>query len=370
MVYSNELVSILRQIIKDIDTVSLITHLPLDDIFTVDYSDKDDYIKILPTKRLKSSTVRLRSALLCSLDHDIYDGIRNKVDESKISHNRNINYSTTIFRIIDFYNGPNKYVDTHDILHLESIDGEYQILHILNKRGDESLIFTEVKGEQEVKLGRFLSRLFDTKEAKESWLLQGTNKNKLIEEYVNSYKSYKDYIKSIDKYISVVSGTDLVKWYHEDMYEKRQGTLSNSCMRYDKCQEYFNIYTDNDVQMLILKNETGKLIGRSLLWETNEGKYMDRVYGQDHIQILFRKWATENGYELRYDLGSKVSKTVKADLFGKFPYMDTFRFMYGDAELMGMQEVEITNVEPKINQKFHIFNDTNGGFVKNQMYRE
>jgi hypothetical protein len=371
MVYSNELVSILRQIIKDIDAVSLITHLPLDDIFYVDYSDKDDYIKIISTNRLKSCIVRLRTSLLCDLNHDIYDDIINKIDTSKISHNKNINYSTNRFRIINLYKGSNKYEKSHDILHLESIDDEYQILHVLNKQRDESLIFTEIKGEQEVKFGRFLSRLFNTKEAKESWFLcEEANKNKLIEKYVNSYKSYKAYIKSINKYISVVSGNDLIKWYHEDRYEKNQGTLSNSCMRYDKCQEYFNIYTDNDVHMLILKNEAGKLIGRSLLWETNEGKYMDRIYGQDHIQILFKKWATDNEYELRYDLGSKVSKTIKANLFGKFPYMDTFKFMYGDAELMGMQEVKITNIEPKINQKFHICNNTNGEFVKNQIYSE
>ena len=42
--------------------------------------------------------------------------------------------------------------------------------------------------------------------------------------------------------------------------------------------------------MLILTNAEDKLVGRCLLWETNKGQYMDRIYSNDHILNLFKKW--------------------------------------------------------------------------------
>lgn len=375
MTISRELRSFLSQSIKNNDFYSTIVSTDLEDLFYVDYSDKEDYVTFIPTKKIKDLIVRINSFLLCEISHDIYDKIRSMIDISKIDHQHDNTNSQ--YKIIDLYKdcGP-KYSDSYYLLHLESVDTGKQKIHIVNKREDTTIELISKEKLQEVKIGRFLSKITDHPHFNimfgpgNNYDSKPINKNKLIEETVNSYKSYKKYLNSIEEYLSVVKGEDIKTWYHEDKYEPRSGTLSNSCMRYDRCQDYFNIYINNGVEMLILKNEQGKLIGRALLWETNEGKYMDRIYGKDHIQILFKKWATDNGYDLRFDLGSKVTKSVNVNLQDKFPYMDTFKFMFNalyDKE--GLQEVLLTNNEPTERTMLDILNDTNGSYTKNHTWR-
>ena len=370
MTISRELRSFLSQSIKNNDFYSTIVSTDLEDLFYVDYSDKEDYVTFIPTKKIKDLIVRINSFLLCEISHDIYDKIRSTIDISKIDHQHDNNNNQ--YKIIDLYKdcGP-KYSDSYYLLHLESVDTGKQKIHIVNKREDTTIELISKEKLQEVKIGRFLSKITDHPHFNIMFGPGNTiNKNKLIEETVNSYKSYKKYLNSIEEYLSVVKGEDIKTWYHEDKYEPRSGTLSNSCMRYDRCQDYFNIYINNGVEMLILKNEQGKLIGRALLWETNEGKYMDRVYGKDHIQILFKKWATDNGYDLRFDLYSKVTKSVKVNLQDKFLYMDTFKFMFNALEdKEGLQEVLLTNSEPIEKALVDILNATDGTYAKNNIWR-
>lgn len=375
MTISRELRSFLSQSIKNNDFYSTIVSTDLEDLFYVDYSDKEDYVTFIPTKKIKDLIVRINSFLLCDISHEIYDKIRSTIDTSKLDHQNDSNNNQ--YKIIDLYKdcGP-KYSDSYYLLHLESVDTGKQKIHIVNKREDTTIELISKEKLQEVKIGRFLSKITDHPHFNimfgpgNNYDSKPINKNKLIEETVNSYKSYKKYLNSIEEYLSVVKGEDIKTWYHEDKYEPRSGTLSNSCMRYDRCQDYFNIYINNGVEMLILKNEQEKLIGRALLWETNEGKYMDRVYGKDHIQILFKKWATDNGYDLRFDLCSKVTKSVKVNLQDNFPYMDTFKFMFNALEdKEGLQEVLLTNNEPIEKTLVDILNATDGTYAKNNIWR-
>jgi hypothetical protein len=70
-------------------------------------------------------------------------------------------------------------------------------------------------------------------------------------------------------------------------------------MKYDRCQRIFDIYIENRLFVLILKDPVESSIhGRALLWILDDGtKYMDRVYTNRENDGLFEKWGDENGYK-------------------------------------------------------------------------
>lgn len=69
--------------------------------------------------------------------------------------------------------------------------------------------------------------------------------------------------------------------YLEDNYlYPDKGNLGNSCMRYEKCQDYIRLYYDIDAKIVYAKQK-GKVIGRAIVWPTNEGYLLDRIYGCD-----------------------------------------------------------------------------------------
>jgi hypothetical protein len=148
--------------------------------------------------------------------------------------------------------------------------------------------------------------------------------------------------------IRVVSGEDLRTWYHEDNYLMRgTGTLRTSCMRYDHCQPYMDFYVNNEdvIQMVIVTDSDNLLIGRALVWNTNEyGWVLDRAYGNDRIVALIREWGREQGYPVRCynsyeqetlwnvpgEEGKQLFFSVNL-LTGSsqgYPYCDTFKYLF------------------------------------------
>lgn len=153
-----------------------------------------------------------------------------------------------------------------------------------------------------------------------------------------------------DNRLELVSGEEIRKWYLEDNYEKDCETtdLGKSCMRYEKCQGYFDIYVKNPevCKLLILKSETetDKICARALLWtidNTSRGYdnelYLDRIYFVDVDDVeYYYNWCKKNGVKLAYDnyrMGSDI-KALKyfADVnlgeheYETFPYIDTFGY--------------------------------------------
>ena len=164
-----------------------------------------------------------------------------------------------------------------------------------------------------------------------------------------------------DNRLELVSGEEIRKWYLEDNYEKDCETtdLGKSCMRYKKCQEYFDIYVKNPevCKLLILKSETetDKICARALLWtidNTSKGYdnelYLDRIYFVDVDDVeYYYNWCKKNGVKLAYDnyrMGSDI-KALKyfADVnlgeheYETFPYIDTFGY-YNPYEYKLFQE--------------------------------
>jgi hypothetical protein len=67
-------------------------------------------------------------------------------------------------------------------------------------------------------------------------------------------------------------------------------------MRYSRCEEYLNIYSENPTQvsLIIIKSldDPEKIIGRAILGPIKDRKFMDRTYVIDHSNVvLFIEYA-------------------------------------------------------------------------------
>lgn len=178
--------------------------------------------------------------------------------------------------------------------------------------------------------------------------------DKDIEDYVNRIKAA---YHSGD--FSIVSGEAIREMYDENNYASSCGTLNESCMRYEKCLEYLDIYVKNpDVCKLIALVKGSKVRGRALLWTDNKGRQlMDRVYASDSDRILFRDYAQKNNFYVRendsanyhgfLDKDKKYIGDVKVYLetrFDYYPYIDTLRWG-GDGFITNKEDDSIYTYE-------------------------
>ena len=203
----------------------------------------------------------------------------------------------------------------------------------------------------EIAVGRFVRALLTKSGVK--------FKDTEIEDFVYKYRAEVEKLKNaLTERFKVVKGDDIKKYYHFSMYEEQGGTLGNSCMRYDRCQSYFDIYTKNkEVSLLLLLSdrEEGKIAGRALLWEMEpyeiSTKVMDRIYTTRTADVqLFKDWAAENGYwyKKRQDsseytefvfrdketgeiIEEREGNEFSVDLdnngdYSDYPYMDSFKY--------------------------------------------
>jgi hypothetical protein len=169
-----------------------------------------------------------------------------------------------------------------------------------------------------------------------------------IEEFTNKFKSEVNNIKSIN--IQVVSGEDIRKWYNEKNYLIQNiGDLGRSCMRYDKCKEYLDIYVDNpDTCKLAIITRNNKLIARAILWKVSNIKLklklkpkvkfdyiLDRVYSiNSYDNYTLKDYAIKNNWAIRItermfeynneEYYGSLEVKVKPKEYEKYPYMDTF----------------------------------------------
>ena len=183
----------------------------------------------------------------------------------------------------------------------------------------------------DVRLGRFLNKFIAavSKDFNNNMDITAAT----IEKFVNLYEAEVMLRENSLDDFKVVEGKDIRKWYHQKYYEgDSSGQLSNSCMRYPTCQDYFDIYVQNPevCKMVIYLNEFNQLRGRALLWILSDGKkYMDRIYtSKDSYETLFLKWGSKNGYSRTIKNNSVVN--VKPGDYELYPYMDTFQYYDAD----------------------------------------
>ena len=175
----------------------------------------------------------------------------------------------------------------------------------------------------EMSIGRFATRALSG--AKKIISISSSD----IEKFVNEYKSRVKFLNDIDSKFELVSGEDIRKWYLESSYQMSKGTLSNSCMRYSKCQKYLDIYVKNTevCQLLVLHGmDNDKITGRALVWKTtSRGTYMDRPYTNLDSDIsVFKSYARKNGWLTHGDVRNLLEVKLNGIEEEYYPYMDTF----------------------------------------------
>jgi hypothetical protein len=207
------------------------------------------------------------------------------------------------------------------------------------------------KQRSEIAIGRFVNKVLTDFPSKE------------LPIFVNLYKSTFNKIYSSSSF-ELVKGDEIKKWYLVDNYQEKIGDLSNSCMRYKKCQMFFDIYTKNPevCSLLILKRDNpNKIVGRALIWKLSTGEYyMDRIYcNYDSDANLFLEYAKENNMKI-YDSDNReyMKVLLKKYDYKMFPYMDTFVAYYP-------KTYEITNEE---NSRQNRLRQTNGLSSSGQVY--
>jgi hypothetical protein len=191
-----------------------------------------------------------------------------------------------------------------------------------------------------------------------------------IEDFVNRYKSVVKQMREKFDSFKVVKGEEIRKCYHQENYLNTNGSLGNSCMRYDKCQKFLDIYAQNeDVCSLVVLFEGEKVAGRALLWTDSEGrKIMDRIYTNNSAnEQLFKDFAKSSGFwhkesqDMYADTpfvspeGSKegsITIDIKKGEYRYYPYMDSMKYYNYEDGLLTNDSEELHQYE---------LTDTDGG---------
>ena len=141
--------------------------------------------------------------------------------------------------------------------------------------------------------------------------------------------------EDIDNSIEIVTGDAIKQAYHYQHYApSNSSNLWNSCMRYDQCQNWFGIYTDNSqVSLIVARNAERQVTGRAILWNDT---YLDRIYAYDEcVKQKIIQYAENKKYKSIYDRYENLEYvselTIKLDQsdFDYYPYLDTMRYLTG-----------------------------------------
>lgn len=280
--------------------------------------------------------------------HNIPSSLQKIVTVEELFNTHNITVSKFVIsdemtKILKNYRG-----EIRDMLFNFQFDKKYDYLDIDSKGMitflpvekvklvDPSEYFTSSR-RQGVKPGRFIKKCFD-----------GVFDDCIVEDFVNFIYGM---CAEID--IQILDCKDIKRIYHEKNYAEAPvcggSTLHNSCMRYAGCQEFMKFYEHMNTQIAVIFSPTGKVMARALLWKTNKGYFLDRVYYT--IQSLVPRMIHEIGKMVdlqfthvgggevtrvsdgrRGSYGLMASAPEGAKPYnGKFPYLDSL--MYYDSTL-------------------------------------
>lgn len=208
------------------------------------------------------------------------------------------------------------------------------------------LSFFWIKNRNNIKVGRLVRAL--------ATHLDLNVNDKSIEAFVNKFKTIYDIEKNALNKFALVKGANISKWYKRENYiDGCQGQLINSCMK-NSPSSYFNFYKDNDVKLLVLHTDNGKIYrgsyksdkikGRALVWENAkigdiEVTFLDRIYTHNDSDIeLFREYAKSKGWFWRDNNGrftngemiissNRLTFDLKKVKFRSYPYVDTLSYV-------------------------------------------
>ena len=167
--------------------------------------------------------------------------------------------------------------------------------------------------------------------------------------------------------VQMVQGHFIPLFYNQDKYFEISGQLGSSCMRYDRCQTYFSIYSHNlNICSLAVSLVGERVTARALVWTIDGKQYFDRIYAisddiADRMKAYFLVKGIETCYGLRKHLTIKqdtslkdLSKYVKLN-FDEYPYMDTFKYLSPDM-------TELSNECTNMTEHYLELSSTSGGY--------
>lgn len=182
----------------------------------------------------------------------------------------------------------------------------------------------------------------------------------------------------------ILQGHGISNGYHGSNYASESGSLNSSCMRYDECQSYLKIYTNNSqISLLVSSNTDNMITGRALIFKTTIDDQpvtiMDRIYGNDKTVQAFKDYANTNNMlhkkEQNYHNsvfvapnGSLIRENVQIQLdnttFNSYPYMDTFKYIDWDNNIISTHELDSTNIKCESTQgNYSQINDYDEDYV-------
>lgn len=234
----------------------------------------------------------------------------------------------------------------------------------------------------EMKVGRFAKRLLDKSNQ--------SVPDKEIEDFVNKYKSLVEITNNAFLRLKMVKGEDIRKYYSHTKYDQHSGVLNGSCMKYDQCQSYLDIYVNNpDVVSMVIfmsKDGTDTISGRSIIWTDSKGrKIMDRIYvNKCSDEEIFKEMAIKEGFLYKerqtYDSNqlmingqrlnqedNRVIINLNPEIkYQYFPYVDTMKYYDMDRQILSSYpEIEISDESQPSGISTHMLKyilcATNGG---------
>jgi hypothetical protein len=254
--------------------------------------------------------------------------------------------------------------DNGDVMVVFQFGSGTDIFDVLTPRSNLAKDYASIRS-TDVNVGRFI-RAFLTKLGEKFTDVE-------IESFVDQYKKVMQMETDIFARFKEVKGEEIETCYLVDNYESESGSLGGSCMRYDRCQDYFDIYVSNPerVSLVILLSEqdSSKIAGRALLWLDDSGRrIMDRIYIIRTADILlFIEYCDSKGYyykesqnysamtplvqdgiELDHE-ESAVVITLNKGGYCPYPYMDTMKYFNPDTGVISNRNfsncIELTDTD-------------------------
>ena len=151
-----------------------------------------------------------------------------------------------------------------------------------------------------------------------------------IEKFSNTFNAH---IMTFSTFtIDVIKGERIIELYKSTSYTSGHGSLQNSCMRYTDIESQTRFYAVHPKCSLVVIMKGEKLRARALLWETDKGKYLDRIFSTTPLEDkMMKKWANEQDIKLIYNDCNKnlfVETDMSNPIFKEatFPYFDSFTY--------------------------------------------
>jgi len=210
---------------------------------------------------------------------------------------------------------------------------------------------------KEIKIGKLIHKLYPDKYDEQT-----------LENFINLYKSI---IRENKIYFKIFKGKNIINWYNWKNTTPK-GTLSKSCMRYERCLNYLNLYTSNPEKIFLLvlfEKNNPQIIGRALLWKLDDDRMlMDRIYtANDSDKNNFIRYSIDNGIFLtkndddKYGINN-INIELKPFDYTFYPFLDTLDLYQPENGIIS-DTIKYMDKEKKI----YILDDVFGGHREHEI---